>query len=151
MAAGWAPPNHLTERAMPEAVVYRYQGKICTTYFAHPNARLPVRLHNGELALVTWGRRQHENSALSLGGWAKLAAIHQGKWAHYSPKPVRIVIDKFMKIDYEGISHWHEIVKGQTVQGLLACEDNHYRVYIVTIVPEMPDIPYDRWPRIMLR
>lgn len=112
---------------------------------------LPVQLANGEIKLVTWGRRQHENSEMPLGGWSRLSAIHDGKWSQYIPKPVRLPITKFMKTDYEGRVHWYEVVKGQLLQGLLAREDEEYRVYIVTIVPELLDICHDRWPRIVVR
>jgi hypothetical protein len=136
---------------MPEAVLYQHYGKIHTVYFARANAMLPVQLHNGEVKLVTWGRRQQENSEMPLGGWARLNAIHDGKWGYYVPKPVRLPINKFMKTDYEGRIHWHDIVKGQSLQGLLAHIDNEFRVYIVTIIPERLDIDYDRWPRIIAK
>jgi hypothetical protein len=136
---------------MPEAVVYQHQGKTCAVYFARAKALLPVRLANGEIKLVTWGRRQQENSEMPLGGWARLNAIHDGKWSLYLPKPVRLPIDKFMKTDYEGNPHWYEITRGQWMQGLLAHEGDEYRVYIVTIIPELLDVCHDRWPRIVTR
>src|SRR5579871_5893975 len=67
------------ENAMPEAVIYKHQDKIHTVYFSRPHALLPVKLGNGEVRLVTWGRRQQENSEMPLGGWARLNAIHNGK------------------------------------------------------------------------
>lgn len=136
---------------MPESVMYHYQGKIITAHFARPKALLPVRLHTGEIKLVTWGRRQQENSEMPLGGWARLNSIYDGKWGQYLPKPVRLPIYKFMKTDFEGRVHWYDVVKGQWLQGLLAHVDNEYRVYIVTIVPELLDIGHDRWPRILAR
>lgn len=134
---------------MPEAVIYSYQNKIYTVYFARPYAKLPVKLANNEVKLVTWGRRQQENSEMPLGGWARLEAIHHGKWGMYLPKPVCLPITKFMKTDYEGQIHWYEVVRGQQIQGLLAREQDEYRVYIVTIIPELLDVGYDRWPRIV--
>lgn len=136
---------------MPEAVIFHHQAKIHTVYFSRSNALLPVKLANGEIKLVTWGRRQKENSEMPLGGWARLNAIHDGKWSLYSPKPVRLPINKFMKMDYEGHVHWYDIIKGQWIQGLLAHEGDEYRVYIVTIIPELLDICYDRWPRIVVK
>ena len=134
---------------MPEAVIYRHQGKVHTVHFARPKSLLPVRLANGEIKLVTWGRRQQENSEMPLGGWARLPSIYDGKWSQYLPKPVRLPIDKFMKTDYEGHAHWYEVTRGQWMQGLLAHEGDEYRVYIVTIIPELLDVCYDRWPRIV--
>ncbi len=77
------------EVLMPEAVIFKHQGKTHTVYFARPKAMLPVRLHSGEIVLATWGRRQQENSEMPLGGWARLESIHGGKWSQYLPKPVR--------------------------------------------------------------
>jgi len=136
---------------MPEAVIFHYQGKIHTVYFARANALLPVRLAGGEVKLVTWGRRQQENSEMPLGGWARLIAIHNGKWSLYTPKPVLLIINKFMQTDFEGHIHWYEVTKGQYIQGLLAHEGDEYRVYIVTIIPELLDICHERWPRIVVR
>lgn len=136
---------------MPEAVIYAHHGKVHTVYFAHARALLPVKLANGEIKLVAWGRRQHENSEMPLGGWARLPAIHSGKWGQYLPKPVLLPINKFMKTDYEGKVHWYDVSKGQWIQGLLAQNEQEYRVYIVTIIPELLDVCHDRWPRIIVR
>ncbi len=135
---------------MPEAVIFRYQAKLHTVYFARARALLPVKLATGEVKLLTWGRRQAEEGDMPLGGWARLEAIHAGSWSHYLPKPVRIPIERFMKTDYEGRTHWYDVAKGQWVQGLVAREENEYRVYIVTITPALLDVCYDRWPRIMV-
>jgi hypothetical protein len=135
---------------MPEAVTYVYEGKLQTVYFSKANALLPVKLSNGELRLVAWGRRQHENSEMPCGGWARLESVHQGKWDHYLPKPVKLSINKFMKTDYEGRVHWYEVTKGQWVQGLLIREEDEWRVYIVVITPELLDVCHDRWPRIII-
>ena len=91
---------------MPEAVMFHYQGKVHTIYFARAHAQLPVRLSDGSIKLVMWGRRQHENSEMPLGGWARLNAIHDGKWSQYIPKSVCLPIAKFMKTDYEGKIHY---------------------------------------------
>lgn len=136
---------------MPEAVMFHYQGKIHTVYFARAKALLPVKLANGEITLVTWGRRQQEHSEMPLGGWARLNAIHDGKWSLYTPKSVLLPIEKFMKTDYEGHIHWYEVTKSQWIQGLLAHEENEYRVYVVTIIPELLDVCHDRWPRIVVK
>jgi hypothetical protein len=136
---------------MPEAVIFKHQGKIHTVYFARQQAMLPVLMANGEVVLAAWGRRQVENSEMPLGGWARLDAIHGGKWSQYLPKPVRLPVTKFMKTDYEGKVHWYDVTAGQYIQGLLARCEEEYRVYIVTIVPELLDIGHDRWPRIVAR
>lgn len=135
---------------MPEAVIFQHMGKIQTVYFSNAKAMLPIKLNNGEIHLAVWGRRQHENSEMPMGGWARLPSIHSGKWSLYSPKPVALPIEKFMKTDYEGRVHWYEIARGQIIQGLLAHHENEYRVYIVTLIPELLDVCHDRWPRIAM-
>lgn len=136
---------------MPEAVTFQHQGKTHTVYFARAKALLPVYMTTGEVKLVTWGRRQQENSEMPLGGWARLPSIHDGKWSLYTPKPVRLAINKFMQTDFEGRIHWYEVTKGQYIQGLIANNEDEYRVYIVTIIPELLDICHERWPRIVAR
>lgn len=137
---------------MPEAVIYQHRLKIYTIYFSRASALLPVKLVTGEVKLVTWGCRQQENSEMPRGGWARLSAIHSGKWNQYAPKPVLLPIDKFMKTDFEGHIHWYQLAKGQYIQGLLASNDNQeFRVYIVTITPELLNICHDRWPRIVVK
>ena len=136
---------------MPEAVMYRYLGQIHTVYYARPKSFLPVKLTSGETKLITWGCKQHENSEMPKGGWARLTAIYDGRWSQYLPKPVCLPIIKFMKTDYEGQIHWYEVTKGQYLQGLLAHEGEEYRVYIVTVIPELLDVCFDRWPRIVVR
>lgn len=134
---------------MPEAVIFEYQGKVQISYFSQSKATLPVKLKNGEIKLVSWGRRLRENSIMPLGGWAPLAAIQQHKWNSFFPRAVKLPIKKFMKIDYEGTVQWHEVTKRQFIQGVLLQEEQETRVYIVTIIPERLDIYYNRWPRLL--
>lgn len=136
---------------MPEAIIFHHQSQPQTIYFARTNAVLPILMPSGEIKLVTWGRRQQEPSEMPLGGWARLPSIHNGKWSLYTPKPVRLAVTKFMQSDFEGRTHWYEVTRGQYIQGLLAHHENEYRVYIVTIIPELLDICHERWPRIIVR
>ncbi|MHB1949636.1 MAG: hypothetical protein ACYCQI_16170 [Gammaproteobacteria bacterium] len=137
---------------MPEAVIFHYQQKIHTIHFTHAKAILPVKLKNGDCRLVTWGRRENENSELPLGGWARLANIKGGKesfWNMYSPKPVQIPVEKFMEKNFEGKSCWYEVTKGKYLQGLLAQYENEFRVYLVTIDPEESTNCHYRWPHVI--
>ena len=137
---------------MPEAVVFSYQNKIYTVSFSQRNAMLPVRLKNGECRLVAWGRREHENSEMPLGGWARLSSIKNEidqRWNLYLPKPVQIPIDKFMEKNFEGKSCWYEVTKGKCLQGLLAKMENEYRLYLVTIDPEDLMNCHYRWPHVV--
>ena len=135
---------------MPDAVMFHYQHKAHTIYFSQSKAVLPVRLKNGDVTLVTWGRRLREESSMPLGGWALHNAIHEGRWTYFKPKPVKLAIEKFMQIDYENHIQWYEIIKGQWIQGVLLQEERECRVYIMTVIPERLDIYYNRWPRIII-
>lgn len=137
---------------MPEAVVYSHQGKIYTLSFIHPKAALPIKAKNGDIKMVTWGRREKENSEMPLGGWARLVDIKNDKakrWDMYTPKSVQIPIIKFMEKDFEGNQCWYEVTKGKCLQGLLARHENEFRVYIVTIEPEDLMCSHYRWPHII--
>jgi hypothetical protein len=136
---------------MPDAVVFRYQNKVHTIYFSQSKAVLPVKLKNGEVKLVSWGRRLRENSEMPLGGWAMHEFLHEDQWNYFLPKPVKLPIEKFMQIDYEGKIHWYEVTKGQWIQGVFLREGNECRVYIVTVIPNRLDVYYNRWPRIIVR
>lgn len=135
---------------MPEAVIFTYENKTYTVSFMQAKAVLPVKLKNGKTVLVTWGRRGHENSEMPLGGWARLASIRQHKrWDLYLPKPVQIPVEKFMEKDFEGSTCWYEVTRGKYLQGLIAREEEEYRVYIVTIDPEDLSNAHYRWPHIV--
>ena len=142
--------DKLFERfSMPDAVMFHYQNKAHTVYFSQSKAVLQVKLKNGETTLVAWGRRLRENSAMPLGGWAMHTSIQEGKWDYFMPKPVKLPIKKFMKIGYEGHIQWYEVIRGQWIQGVLLREENEYRVYIMTVIPDRLDVYYNRWPRIV--
>ena len=137
---------------MPEAVIFSFQNKTHTVFFNQSKAMLPVKLKTGEIKLITWGRRECENSELPSGGWARLRNIKDEKnhrWNMYLPKPVQIIVDKFMEKDFEGKACWYEVTRGKCIQGLLAQHDNEYRLYIVTIDPEDLMNCHYRWPHII--
>jgi hypothetical protein len=137
---------------MPEAVIFEYQNTLYTVYFAKPNAKLPVKTKGGEIKLVAWGRRENENSEMPLGGWARLTTLQNErdkKWSMYLPKSLQLPILKFMEKDFEGRACWYEITKGKSIQGLLARQENEYRIYIVTIDPEDLMNSHYRWPHII--
>jgi hypothetical protein len=134
---------------MPDGVMYQYDGEVQTVYFANPKALLPVRLANGQVKRVAWGRRQHQSGELPLGGWAAFTTIYQGKWNSYQPKPIQLPILKFMEKDFEGNIHWYDVISGFWIQGLMAREEQEFRIYIVTIAPESHTTYHNRWPRIM--
>jgi len=135
---------------MCSGVEFEYQGDVLKSYFPNPYAKLPVRKKDGSIILMPWGRREKQDGHLPRGGWARLDAIYAGKWDKYFPRPVKIPVLRYMEKDYEGKSHWYELLKRDCIQGLLAREGNELRVYVVTIEAEYQDLDYhERSPRIV--
>lgn len=130
-------------------VCYLKENKTIITHFAQAKALLPIKTKNKEIKLLPWGRRTGEHSQLPLGGWAALESVQSGKWDFYRPKPVKIVVTKFMEEDFEGRSLWFDVTAGYWLQGLLIQEALEQRVYIVTLENDLPKTPYPRWPRIL--
>jgi len=108
-----------------------------------------VKTRTGGVALLVWGRRHEQAGQLPLGGWARLDSIHAGRWDRWMPVPVKLPLKSFMERDFEGHSHWYDLTRGQWIQGLVARARYERRVYVVTLEPELPDTPHERWPRIM--
>lgn len=131
------------------AVCYSLEGRIVIVHFTNVKAQLPVKKKQNGIELLAWGRRPHQTGKLPLGGWASLDSIKQGKWDQYFPKAVKLPLHKFMENDFTGKSEWFDVTGGYWVQGLLLQHENEKRVYIVTLVPELPESLYLRWPRIL--
>ena len=126
-----------------------YQGE--KIYFPQPGARLPVRLRDGSVTWIAWGRRKDEAiGKFPNGGWARLDSIKMGKWKPWHPKPVLIPIESFLEKDHNKQSHWITLATNMFLQGLVAERNGEQRVYIVTeeTPPEYHWI-HDRWPRLI--
>jgi hypothetical protein len=54
-----------------------------------------------------------------------------------------------MEKDFEGKACWYEVTKGKCMQGLLAQDQNEYRIYLVTVDPEDLMNCHYRWPHIV--
>ena len=130
-------------------VYYSFDGEDFRAYFPNPKATLPVRLKDGSLVQLPWGRRKVQAGALPLGGWARLDSIYAGRWDKWFPVPVKLPLKSFMEKDIEGNSHWYDLTRGKYVQGLVARDGDERRVYVVTVEPEMPEAVHERWPRIL--
>lgn len=129
-------------------VFYVHEGEEYRYYFPNPSAVLPVKTKSSTV-LMPWGRRKEQVGKLPAGGWARLDSIYAGRWEKFFPVSVKIPVSQFMEKDIEDVSHWFDITKGKWIQGLVAREGVEQRVYIVTVVPEMPQSIHDRWPRIL--
>ena len=103
-------------------------------YFPQPGASLPVRLRDGNVTWIAWGRRKDEAiGKFPNGGWARLNSIKSGKWKPWHPRPVLIVANRFMEKDQNNESHWIPLDTSMVIQGLLAERNNELRVYVVTV------------------
>ncbi len=136
---------------MCEGIHCSIDGSETRVFFTEAGARLPVLCRDGRLAALPWGRRRRQAGALPLGGWARLDAIHAGRWDRWFPVPVKIVARAFMERDIEGRAQWFELSRGKVIQGLVARDGHERRVYVVTVTPEMADAVHGRWPRIVTR
>ena len=130
-------------------VYYAFEGKDIRVYFPNPGAMLPVMKKDGSRVLLPWGRRREQPGQLPLGGWARLESIHAGRWDKWFPVPVKLPVKSFMEKNIEGASQWFDLTKGKYIHGLVAKANNEQRVYIITVVPEMEEALYTRWPRIV--
>ena len=119
-------------------------------YFPQPDAKLPVKLRNGSVTWVIWGRRKEEATGkFPNGGWARLDSIKAGKWKSWHPRPVLIPAESFMEKDQDKQSHWISLAHGMAIQALLAERDGEQRVYVVTEeTPSEYHWIHDRWPRL---
>lgn len=128
-------------------VEFDWQGESKRVFFPYPNAQLPVVRRDGEIELVTWGRRTEENDAeaqdFPVNGWARLDSYEKpnSMWQRYRHKLVRIAIDGFMEKDEKGKSHWFAMPDGQCLQGLLLVVNGKWRVYVMTTTPPENSIP----------
>jgi len=76
-------------------------------YFPQPGARLPVRLRDGHVTWITWGRRKDEPiGKFPNGGWARLDSIKSGRWKPWHPRPVLIAANQFMEKGHNNQSRW---------------------------------------------
>ncbi|CAN8139550.1 conserved hypothetical protein [uncultured Thiomicrorhabdus sp.] len=102
---------------------------------------------DGEIEMVTWGRRTEENDAeaqaFPVNGWARLDSYEKpnSMWQRYRHKLVRIAIDGFMEKDDKGKSHWFSMPDGECLQGLLLVVEGKWRVYVMTTTPPENAIP----------
>ena len=135
---------------MCEAIHCTIDGGEVRVAFAEPGAWLPIRCRDGRLASLPWGRRRRQAGTLPLGGWARIDAIHAGRWDRWFPVPVKIVARAFMERDIEGRARWFELSRGKVIQGLVARNGHERRVYVVTVTPGMADAVHERWPRIVI-
>jgi len=134
---------------MSIAIKYQIDSTERVVTFREPQAKLPVKLKQQGGQLMLWGRRMRESGHLPFGACALLEHIQAGQWDEYFPKSVIILANAFMERDIEGVTHWHELIRGNYLQGILARHENEYRVYVVTIFPQLPTATYARWPRIV--
>ena len=120
-------------------------------YFPQSDAHLPVRLRDGNVTWITWGRRKDEAiGKFPNGGWARLDSIKSGKWKPWHPRPILIVANQFMEKDHDKQSHWITLAPNMGIQALLAERGGEQRANIVTEgTPSEYHWIHDRWPRLV--
>lgn len=114
-------------------------------FFKDKAAQLPVALR-GQVELIPWGRKTRQAGKLPLGGNVHRDAVLAGNWDRFKPKAVRILVQSFAEQDVEGRVRWHPVTKGKWIKGLLAQNGTERRIYVMSITPDMDDMPYERWP-----
>ena len=135
---------------MCEGVYFTVDGADSRFYFSNPKAVLAVRnKRTGKVALIPWGRRSKQAGTLPLGGSVRVEAIRAGRWDRYFPKSVLISACAFGLRDFEGNLRWYDLVPGQWLHGAYLRDGTEQRVYVLTIEPEMPDLPHAVWPKIV--
>lgn len=134
---------------MCTGVAFEYKRQIVTNFFTSPSAILPVISSTGQVTFVKWGKRPTEENCFPLGSCAPLTQIKRGRYDQFLPRPVRLPLRKFYEKNFDGGYKWYELVPSYWVQGLLARDGNEHRVYIVTIIPTVPNAEYAQWPRIL--
>lgn len=130
------------------AICHQLGERLVMTYFHEDKALLPVKTKEGEVNFFPWGRRKKENGSLPLGGWVDQIALNENKWSQYFPRPVKIMVKKFLEADIENQPYWFDVTEGQWIQGVFLQEKTEKRVYVVTFKPELPNNPFFRWPKI---
>ena len=85
-------------------VRYTIKKETLRVYFPNPHAQLPILMKDGNISLLTWGRRKEQEGNLPLGGWERLDSINAGKWEYVQPTPVKIAANAFMEK-----SHWFDL------------------------------------------
>lgn len=135
---------------MCDAVFYLSNGSPARIYFSNPKAVLPVRNKRlGTQVLVPWGRRQSQPGELPLGGSITHQSICKGKWDRFFPKSVLVPACSFGLRDFEGNVRWYDLIPGQWLHATYLKSDTASGVYLLTIDPELPDLPHPIWPKIV--
>ncbi len=140
-------------------VEYFKDGEPVRVYVTQGGAQLPIRLRGGRVVMVKWGARsaipgvEDDTGPGHIrtwpnGGWAALDDIRSDAWKRYDPKPVKVVINRFVVVDRHHLPRWTYLKRGQYLQGLLAHAGHERRVYVVTTHP--PErLPGVVWPRVI--
>jgi len=129
-------------------VEYTWENQTIRTYFPNPNAKLPVLRKDGELELVTWGRRNEENTPQSEGfpinGWIRYETYlnPESSWRKFRHKEVKILVPHFMEKDESGKSHWFSLQNQEYIRGILIVLNGLWRVYVLTGEPPKTATPY---------
>ena len=147
------------------ALKYVMDGKTRTAAAGVQGAMVPVLMRSGQVKWVEWGSpagRPISNpdspgyiEKFPADVWVDLAALRDGSWWRYKPRPVKIAAIAFgvhLPAGDVTLDRWFGLKPGQCIQGALVTVFGAQRVYVVTVPPpaeyasEQPC-----WPRIVSR
>lgn len=114
------------------------------------SVRLPVLRRDGTVQWLPWGGRHGLETVFHQGPCARLESVLAGKWRRFSPRPVKILLSRYMERDARGRPYWVKVEDGQFLQGVLASHGGEQRVYVVTVAsPPAYQHVQPRWPRVL--
>lgn len=141
-------------------IEYFLDGERKLVGFDSVRPELAIRRKAGAIAFYRWGTRgptyyAEDNTPgwaikFPVGGWAPLDQIRAGEWQRFEPRPVRILVARFLQVDVWQVPRYFALGPGEFVQGLLATLSNDTRVYVVTVPAPAEYADQDwYWPRIL--
>lgn len=133
------------------AVAYEYNQVTVTQHFSHARACLPVKMKDGALKTIVWGRREIETGNLPEGSGLFLEDIRQGRWDEFFPQPVKLPVRRFAMLSAKQKLVWFELLAEHLMQGVVMHFNSERRCYCAYIKTYQPDHPFSFWPRLLYR
>ena len=132
---------------MCQAIKFHINDHLITFRFTDLKACLPVRMQNGNIMLVPWGRKEPGHPSYPIGNTAHLDRVRAQQWRHYWPKFVQIACEAYLLMNKEGQEQWYDLKPVQYIKGLVATAFGDDRVYILMRNPEILDPEgHTEWP-----
>ncbi len=120
--------------------------------FTDVNACLPVYRKEGERRLVSWRLPCFFEEGFQhffYDGCVWLHHIRQGFLDGLFPKSVKIDASHFIEKDCFGREYIFPVIEGCYIQGLLIRNQDNLSVCVVTVLPELRNGCFKRWPKLV--